>query len=39
MPKNLLNALGSFGEGFISTLKSERERKQKELEFQQKMRL
>ena len=37
MPKDLLNAVGSFGEGFIKTLQSERERKQKELEFNQEM--
>ena len=37
MPKDLINALGSFGEGFLSTLQSERDRKQKEQEFQQKM--
>ena len=37
MPKDLLNAAGSFGEGFISTLQSERDRKRKEQEFQQKM--
>ena len=37
MPKDLLNAADSFGEGFLSTLQSEREKKQKEQEFQQKM--
>lgn len=37
MADNFLNAAGSFGEGFLSTLQSERDRKQKELEFQQRM--
>jgi len=31
------NFIGGFGEGFLKTLQSERERKQKEQEFNQKM--
>lgn len=34
---DFLKGIGGFGEGFIKTLQSERERKQKELEFNQKM--
>jgi len=38
MSKNkFLKDLSSFGEGFVKTLQSERERKQKELEFNQEM--
>lgn len=37
MAKDLINALGSFGEGFIKTLQSERERKLQEQQFNQKM--
>ena len=32
-----LKGLAGFGEGFVKTLQSERERKQKELEFNQEM--
>jgi len=34
---DFLKAVGGFGEGFIKTLQSERERKQKEIEFNQEM--
>lgn len=34
---NIVQGIAGFGEGFLETLASERERKQKELEFQQKM--
>ena len=37
MPKDLINAVGSFGEGFLTTLQSERDRKRNELEFNQRM--
>lgn len=37
MANNTLNFLSGFGEGFLKTLQSERERKQKEQEFNQRM--
>ena len=37
MPNNFLNAAGSFGEGFLKTIQSQREEETRQKEFQQKM--
>ena len=37
MPNNFLNAAGSFGEGFLKTIQSQREEETRQKEFRQKM--